>query len=511
MSYYVASETPPEPRTPPKRNRFQIGTPGVVWYRDRLILRLIAQIIFVILFVGGIFLAVNSLVTNLGNSNIVIDFNVYRRPFGPAITEGPATDTEWTWFREPNLTGSDNWYWGFEGSGTWYTFMAVWIFISLNYAYERLREKPPQAALFLGGSLILLLILPALFRVLVEEFGPSIEPYFSPRANARTLFTGLVNTLKVVLVSIIASTILGILSGVGLLSRNFLVRNVSMVYVEIFRNTPLLLQLLFVYTVLIQALPQARNSITSPDQIGPFKFHEKFYLFNASSFTFPTLNNTDTSWIFFTLTVIGVVIAGYVRRWRLWQQDQTGIPAQTWRIITPIILGFSLLGWLLAGGYPLNGGPFDVDYPQATRFNVEGGLSLSIAFVALTLGLTLYTAAFIADIVRAGIQAVPYGQVEAARAHGLSNNQVLNLVVLPQALRLIIPPLGNQYVNLGKNSSLATAVAYIDLYRVANLANNESGQAVPFFFGLMLIYLGLSLTLSLMTNLLNSATQIRTR
>jgi general L-amino acid transport system permease protein len=127
------------------------------------------------------------------------------------------------------------------------------------------------------------------------------------------------------------------------------------------------------------------------------------------------------------------------------------------------------------------------------------------------LGLTLYTAAFVADIVRAGIQAVPYGQIEAARSQGLNRAQVLNLVILPQALRLIVPPMGNQYVNLGKNSSLALVVGYFDTYQVALLANNESGQAVPIFVGLMVIYLGLSLTLSTLTNLVNRTTQVRTR
>jgi general L-amino acid transport system permease protein len=152
-----------------------------------------------------------------------------------------------------------------------------------------------------------------------------------------------------------------------------------------------------------------------------------------------------------------------------------------------------------------------MEYPALRGPNVQGGFQLTIGFISLFLGLTLYTAAFIAEIVRAGIQAVPYGQIEAARSQGLSGAQVLNLVVLPQALRLIIPPLGNQYVNLGKNSSLGLIVNYVDTYRIAQIANNESGQAVPFFVGLMVIYLSLSLTLSLLTNLVNRTTQIRVR
>jgi general L-amino acid transport system permease protein len=165
-----------------------------------------------------------------------------------------------------------------------------------------------------------------------------------------------------------------------------------------------------------------------------------------------------------------------------------------------------VVGWLFSGG-----APFALDYPILRGPNVREGTQLSAGFVSVFLGLTLYTSAFVADIVRAGIQAVPYGQIEAARSQGLTSGQVLNLVVLPQALRLIIPPLGNQYVNTGKNSTLALVVGYFDTYQIALLANNESGQAVPVFAGLMVIYLTQSLVLSVMTNLVNQTTRMRSR
>lgn len=312
-----------------------------------------------------------------------------------------------------------------------------------------------------------------------------------------------------VFVSLIACTLLGIFAGIGLLSSNILVRGVAQVYVEIFRNTPMVVQLIFIYRSLTLLLPAPRQSICALGSYtldpNPCTLPGNLFILNARGFYVVQPNPTDQASILFISVIIGIIIAVILRTWRLRRQEQTGQPAYVWRFITPVLLITIVGGWLLAGT------PYSFNYPFLRGPNVQEGLQLSISFMALTLGLTLYTGAFIADIVRAGIQSVPFGQIEAARSQGFNSSQVLSLIVLPQALRLIIPPLGNQYVNLGKNSSLGIVVAYADTYRIAQLANNESGQAVPFFLGLMLIYLSISVSLSVMTNLINRFSRIKTR
>jgi len=431
-----------EQRPPPPRRRLP-GTPGVPWYRDRIILRIITQIVFAVAFIGFFVYGFNNLADNLSESSIGLDFGVYTRAFNVDLEVRLPADTTWDW---------------------------------------------------------------------VPDTG-TLNDYLKPNTVTRALLSGFVNTVLVVIVSIVACTVLGILAGIGLLSSNFLLRTVSATFVEIFRNTPLLVQLFFIYDLLLTLLkrPVDPGAIESPDSFLGFDLHEKIYFVNTRGFYFPALQETDTTTIFYIAIALAFVVIWGIRRWRLNLQETTGTPSNTWRIALPTAAGILLVGWWLAGGFLLSAGPFSVDYPALQGSNVQGGLQFNITFVALVLGLTFYTAAFIADIVRAGIQAVPTGQIEAARAHGLSNSQVLNLVVLPQALRLIVPPLGNQYVNLGKNSSLGIAVGYYDTYRIMQLANNESGQAVPIFVGLMITYLILSLVLSLFTNMLNNTTRLRTR
>jgi general L-amino acid transport system permease protein len=500
---YVAPDVAEPPRPPPKR-RIWIGTPGVIWYRDQAIRRLIFQIIFLIAVIGGLYLAFSTLVSNLGESNIVIDFGVFKRPFGTSVAEGPRIDTEWAWVENSSI----------QTSPVFLAWAAFWLYMLYGYVQEAYGEKKnaQNAALVAGLGIFLLLIQPFILNWFFREFAD----YFVPRSNTRVLYSGFINTLRVVVVSVVAATILGILAGIGLLSRNFLVRNLTMIYVEIFRNTPLYVQLLFVYTTLLLILPGSiATSFRSPEKISiprlgiDYTLHEKLYSINTIGLSFAIPKQTDTTSYLWWALALGLLVSWGVRWWRLQQQEATGTPARVFTFVIPIMLFFGVAGWLMA--LASGTGPFAMDYLTASRFAIEGGYTISLFFFAISLGLTLYTAAFIADIVRAGIQAVPYGQVEAARAHGLSNTQVLSLVVLPQALRLIIPPLGNQYVNMGKNSSLAIAVGYMDLYLLANVVNNESGQAVPIFMGLLVIYLFLSLLLSLLTNLLNSFAQLRTR
>jgi len=485
-----------ESRRPPSRRR-QLFSPNVPFYRDVRIQRIFLQVLFLLVFGGGLYFAIDSLVGNLAESNIPLDFDVYRRPFNAEVSEGIPINTTWSWVDAPNLTGDNGWW----------VWVGLWLLVTGRIAWGMAQKDRVRAGVFMLGMTVLLALQPWLFREAVE----TLRPYLQPSTNTRAIITGIFNTLRVVILCLFASTFIGVLAGIGLLSRNLLLRTFSLVYVEIFRNTPLLVQLIFVYSTMIILLPAPRFSLVSPDSLLGFPLYEKVYFINARGFYFPAIRENASAQIFYAGIAIACVVGYALRRWRLSVQENTGAPARTWRYVIPAVLGITLGGWWLAGGFPLGAGPFNVEYPFLRGANVQGGLRLNVAFVALFIGLTLYTAAFIADIVRAGIQAVPYGQIEAARAHGLSGGQVLNLVVLPQALRLIIPPLGNQYVNMGKNSSLGIAVTYADTYLLVTVANNETGQAVPFFVGLMLIYLTLSLTLSLLTNILNNLTQIRTR
>jgi general L-amino acid transport system permease protein len=339
------------------------------------------------------------------------------------------------------------------------------------------------------------------FHMIERPFGTKIsegDMDFNPgeSSNLEALWAGFKNTMRVVIVALAGATILGVLIGVGRLSTNFLVRSVAVVYIEIFRNTPLLVQLYFIYRGLRLAMPEElADSLQLP---GPV------YI-NRRALNFPLVQGTDTAWLLYVAVAIGLALGAALWVWRLRVMDRTGQPARTVRWSLPVVIGFGLVGWLLAGQ------PFSVDYPVLGRYNFEGGDRFSAEYIALTLGLVLYTAAFIADIVRAGIQAVAYGQIEAARAQGFSGGQTLRLIVLPQALRLIIPPLGNQYLNLAKNSSLGIAIGFFDVYNVANVISNQTSQSVAVFAIMMLIYLSLSLSISLIMNAVNYQMRLRTR
>ena len=339
------------------------------------------------------------------------------------------------------------------------------------------------------------------FKILERPFGTQIsegQMDFNPgqSSNLRALMAGLQNTLRVVVVGLAGATLLGILVGVGRLSGNLLVRSVSVSYIELFRNTPLLVQLYFIYRGL---------RITMPERVqDSYKLPGPIYI-NRRAVNFPLIQGTGTANVFYIALIIGLVVGIALWVWRLRVQDRTGKPANTLRWFLPAVLIGGVVGWLLSSG------PFSVQFPQLNRFNFQGGDRLSAEYITLTLGLILYTAAFIADIVRAGIQAVSYGQIEAARAQGFSGSQTLRLIVLPQALRLIIPPLGNQYLNLAKNSSLGIAIGFFDVYNVGNVISNQTGQSVAIFAVMMAIYLLMSLVISLLTNLVNYSMRLRSR
>ena len=485
-----------ESRPPPKpQQRIVLTTPGIPWYRDLRILRIIAQVVFVIGFVGGLYILFSNLVRNLDESSLTLNFNVFTRPFTVAVSEGISITEEWSWINNVDTLQVI--------VGLIWVIALAFVVRRAFLLYRRTGEIRPWPVTLAIGLVLLAIFYP--FPAMAEDLANTLADYFKGSSITRAFITGILNTLRVVVLSLIACTLLGIFVGIGLLSRNFLVRTVAQVYVEIFRNTPLLVQLFFIDRTLTLLMPRPRQSIMSPSNIFGFELDNSFYILNTRGIFIAEPVPQDGANLFYLAAIIALAVGWFIRRRRLALQEETGEPANTWRIALPVMLVIIVVGWIAAGS------PFTIEYPSLEGIRVLGGSSISLGFVSLFLGLTLYTAAFIADIVRAGIQSVPHGQLEAARSQGLRGSQVLNLVVLPQALRLIIPPLGNQYVNLGKNSSLGLVVGYFDTYQIALLANNETGQAVPFFVGLMVIYLSLSLTLSVMTNFINRVTELRSR
>lgn len=316
----------------------------------------------------------------------------------------------------------------------------------------------------------------------------SFEPYW------RAFLVGLVNTLRVAVTGIILTTILGTLIGVGRLSRNALVRVVCGAYVETFRNIPILLQLLMWYLLFTEMLPP----IWEAWEVGPF-----FLSKGGLSFPVP-IWDSSVLWMVIGLFA-GVALAWVYRQWSKKRFEETGaVPSVFW-IPLAIIIAVSFIGWLLGGA----GTAFDV--PVRGEFAIERGGALTPEFLAVLLGLTVYTAAFVAEVVRAGVQSVSHGQSEAAAALGLNRNQAMRLVMLPQALRVIIPPLTNQYLNLTKNSSLAVAIGYPDLVSISNTAINQTGRAVEGIALVMLVYLTISLVTSGLMNWYNARAAIKER
>lgn len=315
--------------------------------------------------------------------------------------------------------------------------------------------------------------------------------YYSEASSSygRAFWVGLLNTLLVASIGIVLATILGFIVGIARLSRNFLVAKIAYWYVEIVRNLPLLLQLLFWYNAVIKALPEVRDSISFPGGI---------YL-NNRGFIFPTPNFGEAFWLVTVTFWAGVLGALFYRAYARKKQEATGIQSPVGLTAFGLIVGLPLAVFLLAGM------PLSFQFPQAGRFNITGGVSLLPEFLALLFGLVIYTAAFIAEAVRAGILAVSKGQTEAAYALGLTPKNTLNLVVIPQAMRVIIPPLTSHYLNLTKNSSLAVFVGYPDLVNIfTGTVLNQTGQAIEVVAITMLVYLTISLTTSLVMNWYNA-------
>jgi general L-amino acid transport system permease protein len=327
------------------------------------------------------------------------------------------------------------------------------------------------------------------------DIGESLIPYDALNPLWKAFLVGIANTLRVAIVGVVLATILGTLIGIGRFSRNAIVRAICYAYVEVFRNIPVLLQLLMWYLLFAELLPPMLEAVS----LGGV-----FYLSKAGfSFPLPEWSGGMTAAAIGAL--LGVVFAWLYRRWALREFERTGEPRSVWLAPLAIVIAMALAGWLAGGA------PTAWSVPKPEGFVMEGGASASPEFLAVLLGLVLYTAAFIAEVVRSGIASVTHGQVEAAGSLGLTRAHSMRLVVLPQALRVIIPPLTSQYLNLTKNSSLAVAIGYPDVVSIANTALNNTGRAVECIAIIMAVFLTTSLATSAFMNWYNRRAAIRER
>ena len=301
---------------------------------------------------------------------------------------------------------------------------------------------------------------------------------------------GILNTLLVAVIGIVLATILGFIVGVARLSNNWIISMLCTVYIEVFRNIPLLLQLFFWYFAVLKAMPAVKQSLEIVTGA--------VYLNNRGLYV-PDPNPND-AFVWVQIAILAVIIGGYfLHRWARRRQEKTGERFPFPIVFIALLIVVPTIVWFITGA------SIELVMPELKRFNFEGGLQLPPEFVALLFGLVVYTAAFIAETVRAGILAVSKGQTEAAQSLGLKNSDRLNLVIVPQAMRVIVPPLTSQYLNLTKNSSLAVAIGYPDIVNVfMGTALNQSGKAVEVIFMTMMVYLTLSLLTSIVMNWYNA-------
>ena len=324
----------------------------------------------------------------------------------------------------------------------------------------------------------------------------SLIPYNETDSYGRVFLVGLLNTLLVAGLGIVFATVLGFVIGIARLSPNWLVARIAGGYVELVRNLPLLFQILFWYLAVLGTLPGPRQS---------FSLFGGLYVNNRGIFMPGPVFAPGAQYVALA-AVVALVLVLAVRSWARRRQDRTGQTFPMFGVGLGLLIGLPLVA-LLATGFPVQ-----FDFPQLRGFNFVGGMRLLPEFVALLVALTTYTAAFIAEVVRAGILAISRGQTEAAYALGLRRSLMLRLIVVPQALRVIIPPLTNQYLNLTKNSSLAVAIGYPDLFAVfAGTALNQTGQAIEIIAITMAVYLSLSLATSALMNWYNARIRIGER
>jgi general L-amino acid transport system permease protein len=321
----------------------------------------------------------------------------------------------------------------------------------------------------------------------------SMIPYDPSNSYGYAFLVGILNTLKAAVVGIILATLVGTVTALARISGNWLLSKIATVYIEIVRNVPLLAQLFVWYFAVFQKLPAVQEAISLPGSI--YLSQRGLYL--------PSLTPGPTLGTWAILAGVGLVLAIVLYRVLIHYQLTRGRSTYPSIAAIAVLSAFAVGGWFLVGEHSLG-----LDLPIPGRFNFSGGMQLTTEYAAMVTGLVFYTGAYIAEVVRAGIMAVQRGQFEAARALGLSQMQLLRLVVMPQALRVIIPPLISQYLNLTKNSSLAVAIGYADLFYVGRTIINQGRGAVPVFVMIMGTYLAMSLITSVIMNIYNRRVQL---
>ncbi|MGI9480603.1 MAG: amino acid ABC transporter permease [Hyphomicrobiaceae bacterium] len=318
------------------------------------------------------------------------------------------------------------------------------------------------------------------------DIGQSVVPFDSEDTYGRALWVGILNTLTVAACGIVLATFLGVAMGIARVSNNWFAAKFSSGYVEVVRNVPVVLHVIF-WAAFLRNLPGPKQSWT------PF---EGLYLNNRGLIFATPVSNPVYTWVGGAV-VVAVIAAFLFARWARLKREKTGRFVPTLWPVLGILFGLPLITWLVGGA------PLTWDMPVFRGFNFSGGASLTPEFVGLLIGITVYTAAFIAEIVRAGIQSVASGQIEAARSLGLKPGWIMRYVTLPQALRVIVPPTTSQYLSLTKNSSLGVLIGYPDLVNVGNTTLNQTGQAVEAIAIMMMVYLIISLTISTIMNIYN--------
>ena len=335
------------------------------------------------------------------------------------------------------------------------------------------------------------------------DINQTLIDYNSQSSNLRAAMVGIINTLLVAFLACLTATVIGVIAGVARLSQNWLVSKLMSVYVEIFRNIPVLIWILMIYTLMTAVLP-APNAFRGDNATSSM-------LFDAFAFTnrgvyIPAPVWGPGSMMVVATFLLSIVAVFFYRRYAVKLLFETGKLLPTgWPtlaiLIVPTILMFFVMG-----------SPVGLDLPELKGFNFRGGIQIGAPLIALWLALSVYTGAFIAENVRAGIQAIPKGQTEAAASLGLRPKRVMNLVILPQALRVIIPPLISQYLNITKNSSLAIAVGYADITATrGGITLNQTGRAIECVLLLMLFYLTISLSISAIMNVYNNNVSLKER
>jgi general L-amino acid transport system permease protein len=320
------------------------------------------------------------------------------------------------------------------------------------------------------------------------DLSSSVIEYSSTSTYGKALVVGLLNTVIVAVIGIVLSTIIGFVVGIMRLSKNRVVSGAATLYIEIIRNVPLLLQIFMWYALVLKPLPGPKAAINFLDSV----------FISNRGIIMPHPNFGKGAWLSFAFLVAALIGTWLFRRNARKRQYATGKITPIWLISIPIIVLSPFLGMLVAGW------PLSFDYPELKGFNFSGGMTIVPEMMALVLALTIYTASFIAETVRAGILAVSHGQSEASSALGLNRSNALRLVIVPQAMRVIIPPLASQYLNLTKNSSLAIAIGFPDFMYSGGTVNNQSGKAIEVVFILMVVYLSLSLLTAAFMNWFNS-------